>query len=230
MKSSMRRRIAGTAVMACGLVGLAARCEAALIQYTYAGTVDYGYDRAGIFGTAESLTGAGFTLVERFDTARNAYRWVDAAQSLQFGGATRGVAGSASLTVTIGGVSRDVADLEDYIYSGAVTGKHQDFVKDETGFEYAGFYVQSPLIEADYGAPLSLDASNATFIGNYQLFDASDARRATYASFDVRSLTVAAISAVPLPGSLALFGASLVLAAAGPRLWRVKSSRARRRP
>ena len=230
MQSKLGRRVAAVAAISCGLVGQAARCEAALIQYTYTGTVGYGYDRAGIFGASESLTGSGFTLVERFDTARNTYRWVDAAQSLQFGGSTRGVAGSASLTVTINGVSRSIADLENYVYSGSVTGKHQDFVKDETGFEYAGFYVQSPLIKADYGAPLTLDAMEATFIGNYQFFDASDIGRATYASFDVRSLTVASISAVPLPGGLALFGASLALGAAVPRLRRVRRSRARQRP
>ena len=203
------------AALALSLAGLAGRAEAAIVQYTYVGTVGYGYDRAGLFGTAESLTGQAFTLVERFDTARNTYRWVDTAQSLQFGGSTRGVPDSASLIVTIGGVSRSIADLEDYIYSGSVTGKHLDFVKDETGYEYAGFYVESPLMNADYGAPLTLDADQARFIGSYQFFDAANAQRAAYASFDVRSLTVGAISAVPLPGSFALLGASLVAVGIG---------------
>jgi hypothetical protein len=231
MQSRTWSRVARVAAITCGLVGQAARSEAATIQYTYTGTVGYGYDRAGIFGKAESLTGSEFTLVERFDTARNTYRWVDTAQSLQFGGSTRGVSDSASLSVTIGGVTRNIADLEDYIYSGSVTGKHQDFVKDETGYEYAGFYVQSSFMKADYGAPMSLDAADATFIGNYQYFDATDDRRATYASFDVRNLTVtSSISAVPLPGSLALFGASLLLVAAAPRIRRLRRSKAPQQP
>lgn len=217
--------IARGAALALGFAGLAGRAEAALVQYTYIGTVGYGYDRAGIFGSAESLTGQAFTLVERFDTAQNTYRWVDAAQSLQFGGSTRGVPGSASLTVTIGGVSRSIADLEDYIYSGSVTGKHQDFVKDETGYEYAGFYVESPFMQADYGAPLTLSADQASFVGSYQFFDASDAQRATYASFDVQTLTVGALAVVPLPGSLALFGASLIAVGVGTHLRRVTRSR-----
>ncbi len=199
----------------CGLVLPIGVAQAAIIQYTYTGTVDYGYDRAGIFGENESLTGETFTLVERFDTSNNSYRYVDTAQSLQFGGSTRGAADSASLTVTIGGVDRSIADLEDYIYSGSVTGKHLDFVKDETGYEYAGFYVESPYLAVDYGTPLTLDASQATFIGNYQFFSTADPTLATYASFDVRSLTVGTISAVPLPDSLALFGTTLLAVGAG---------------
>lgn len=225
MPSTSWKRAASAVAITCGFAGLAGRSEAAVIQYTYSGTVGYGYDRAGIFGSAASLTGLDFTLVERFDTARNTYRWVDTAQSLQFGGSTRGTPDSASLTVTIGGVSRSIADLEDYIYSGSVTGKHLDFVKDETGYEYAGFYVESPFMQADYGAPLTLGADQARFVGSYQFFDASDAQRATYASFDVRTLTVGAISAVPLPGSLALLGASLIAVGLGTHIRQVARRR-----
>ena len=221
MQAKLWKRVATAAAITCGLSGLAGRSEAAIIQYAYSGTVGYGYDRAGIFGAAESLTGLDFTLVERFDTAHNTYRWVDTAQSLQFGGSTRGTRDSASLTVTIGGVSRSIADLEDYIYSGSVTGKHLDFVKNETGYEYAGFYVESPFMQADYGSPMTLGADQARFIGSYQFFDASNVQRATYASFDVRSLTVGTISAVPLPDSLAMLGASLIAVGIGTHIRRV---------
>ena len=221
MQAKLWKRVTTAAAITCGLAGLAGRSEAAIIQYTYTGTVDYGYDRAGIFGAAESLTGLNFSLVERFDTTHNTYRWVDTAQSLQFGGSTRGTPGSASLTVMIGGVSRSIADLEDYIYSGSVTGKHLDFVKNETGYEYAGFYVESPFMQADYGMPLTLGADQARFIGSYQFFDASNAQRATYASFDVQTLKVGAISAVPLPSSLALLGASLIAVGVGTSIRRM---------
>ncbi|MDX7949576.1 hypothetical protein P7D22_00080 [Lichenihabitans sp. Uapishka_5] len=200
---------------ALGTSSVAAR--ASIIQYTYTGQVGYGYDRAGLFGNAETLTGERFTLVERFNTDRSAFRYVDAAQSLQFGGQQRGAPGAASLTVTIGGVSRSIADLEDYIYSGSVTGKHLDFVKNATGYEYGGFYVESPLMRADYGSATTLNADQARFIGNYQYFNAADASLATYASFDVGRLTVGLVSAVPLPGSLALFGGALLILGFGMR-------------
>ncbi|MCW6506700.1 PEP-CTERM sorting domain-containing protein [Lichenifustis flavocetrariae] len=191
---------------------MAVPASAASVTYTYAGIVDYGYDRAGIFGSNTELTGQAFRLIETFDFAKAAYRYVDAEQSLQFGGTERGFSNSASLTLTIGDTLRSIADLSDYIYSGSVTGKHQDFVKDSSGYEYSGFYVASTLMPADYGSQFSLTSKDATFIGNYQYFDANDAARATYASFDVSSLTVtnAAISAVPLPGSLSMFGAGLL--------------------
>jgi hypothetical protein len=203
--------------------------QAAVIQYTYAGVVDYGYDRAGIFGTDQSLTGDPFTLVERFNTDTAAFRYVDAAQSLQYGGSQRGTPNSASLTITIGGASRSIADLEDYIYSGSATGKHLDFVKDATGYEYAGFYVSSPQMPAHYGTAVSLTAAQATFIGNYQYFSQTDPSLATYASFDVHTLDVGSISAVPLPSSLSLFGSTLLIVAAAARLPRRQHANGRKK-
>ena len=199
-------------MIAGALAVLAGPASAASVTYTYTGIVDYGYDRAGIFGSSTDLTGQTFRLIETFDFAKAVYRYVDAEQSLQFGGTERGSPDSASLTVTIGKTSRSIADLSDYIYSGSVTGKHQDFVKDSSGYEYSGFYVASTLMPADYGSQFTLTSKDATFIGNYQYFDAKDSARATYASFDVSSLTVTngAISAVPLPGSLSMFGAGLI--------------------
>ncbi len=123
-------------------------------------------------------------------------------------------------------MSRPIRDLSNYIYSGSVTGKHQDFVKDDKGYEYSGFYIQSSQMPANYAQAIVLDRANATFIGNYQYFDAVDSSRATYASFDVASLTVSVgpISPVPLPGTLPLFAASLgALGAAGYAVKRRKA-------
>lgn len=205
---------------------LSGQAPAAIIQWSYAGTVSYGYDRAGIFGDGADLTGESFTVVERFDIARGAFRYADGDQSFQSGGSQNGAAGSASLTVTIGGVSRTIFDLEDFIYSGSATGSHLDYVKDGTGYEYAGFNVESPYLPANYTTAITLDAAQATFIGNYQFFSRIDPALDTYASFDVATLEVEPFQAVPLPGGMALFGTTLIVFAGGHhirRRWRARA-------
>jgi hypothetical protein len=191
------------------LIGVASEASAAIVTYTYTGTVGYGYDLSGVFGSNTILTGEAFKLVEKFDTSKAAYKYVDSSLSLQFGGSSNSAPGSASLIVTIGTGTRSISDVSDFVFSASSSGNHQDFVKNDSGFEYSGFYIASPLIPADYAQAFSLNSSNAMFTGNYQY---STPTQNAYASFDVSALTVtnSTMSPVPLPGSLPMFAAALL--------------------
>lgn len=73
MFAKMMKSVATAAIVSTSLLGASA--SAALWTFTTAGTITYGYDYAGLFGTTQDLTGMNYVLSTIVDPEAYAYKY-----------------------------------------------------------------------------------------------------------------------------------------------------------
>jgi hypothetical protein len=207
-----------------GLLAQTPQASAAILTYTYTGTVSYGSDDSHVFipadDTSTSLSGKSFTVVETFDTANTSIVNSNGSTfSYQQGGSSRFQPSSgATATISIGG-SAPRSFLNDYADSTAnntVPGNPANETRITGSYSGASFYeeslqfdIYSPLLTYDYTKPFSLTtADNAAFSGTYQL-SALNPDAFVSANLQPTSVTLT-VSQVPLPAALPMFGGALI--------------------
>lgn len=213
--------------LAVALVTGVGQVSAEPLRFIYKGTVTSGSDAGGFFGAAGAdLAGKPFEFVETFDPAKAAGAYTSPYFTSSYGGIDY-----ASSKLRIGsGAFYEIAGGETHNYSSQGNHSSWQFIgeSDHVGpvysAEYAlvSFQAYAPSLTAD-NEPTEITFKNPIYGGTfftYQYdFDTSTwdfESRSAAANFSLQSLTIASVSAVPLPASAPLFGAALLgLGAAG---------------
>lgn len=234
----MRRLVLASATVLMSAAGFGS-AKAAIITYTYTGTVTSGMDGAGLFATMGSdLTDRMFKVIETFDTSKASTAHAPYTDGKTYsegeGGSNLKEPSFATSRVTIGGQTISVSPItyaEAYSLKGTKSQEDytlvQSLVSSENYYknEYSNFNAYSSLLSYDYRQPGVYTSANTIFDGSFSYEQgASEAAitRYTYANFEVSKLV---ISAVPLPASAPMFGAALIAFAIFGYGWQRRSVR-----
>lgn len=198
---------------------LMSSAQAAPLVYSTTGTIQYGNDSTGMFGTGSDLSGKTYSLTFSLDPALYAYGYTDSASSDRYGTLT----GTATETLTINGVTKSwTLDLsqynsgETYAY---ISSSFNQIYQSQYGTTTTGLTLNAYSYVYDYFANPAL-ASAATFAPtSYQLvsgdygytyFSLSGATDVYFGTSSLNTLAINATKDVPEPAPLALLGLGLV--------------------
>jgi hypothetical protein len=197
----------------------APQASAAILTYTYTGTVAFGTDYSNVFGlSTRDLTGQAFTVVETFDTNNTSLKSSNGTTfSYQQGGSSRGKPSTgATATISIGGSAARplLNDYADSTQNNTVPGNPSSDTRFQALSSGVGlpfyeetlqFDIYAPSLTFDYTQPFSLTTQNAAFSGSYSLSGDINA----FANFSPATATLT-VTNVPLPAALPLFGGALL--------------------
>lgn len=206
--------VAGVALGAFGVFGTA---EASIVTVSYYGQIGVdGYDANNTFGAGTDLSGQFLTLTYVFDTSKGTHTTGGGVDDVSNLGTLGQQSPSLSVSMTVNGKTLsfagsyfgEIAASDAYGYSML----SQNAANDEQSYNSASTTLTAPLgsFPNSVTNPLSIalgGSGEPTAFGTFSFYntDATTGYNVT-GSFDARSI---AISAVPLPSALPLFGLAL---------------------
>lgn len=224
----MKTVFAGLVISAAALLS-AGQASAAPLAFTYKGTISSGTDYDGLFGTVGAdLSGKSFEVIETFDTAKAAGSYSYGNYNYLYGGAKNGGADFSTSKIKIGSSAfRSIGSDYSALYTTA--GYNSNIVETSDSsysnhtysgsYEYTSLWASAPSLTIDNQPTTVLfdgiTSSGGGYFNSYAYtyddtgWNYQGSTRA-FANLNLQSLTIASVSAVPLPASAPMFGAALL--------------------